>query len=62
MQSDQIVDDVIRQISRCSICFLGFSPDQWDVRHSGVYGEELHEDCCERRGPCAKENGRHREP
>ncbi len=38
----------------CGICQKPFTETSWELRHSGDYGEELHEWCCEESGPCSE--------
>lgn len=37
---------------RCMVCSQYFDVDDDDV-HSGFDGEDIHAECCERRGPCS---------
>ena len=32
--------------SVCEVCGVGFTPEQWENRHSDPEGEDIHEDCC----------------
>lgn len=43
-------------MSTCAMCGKGFTPEEWEERHTAADGEDLHEQCCEREGACALED------
>jgi len=38
----------------CAECGQPFPADEWDWRHSGDDGEDLHDACCAATGPCSR--------
>lgn len=40
-------NDPIREAAQCAVCDQGFTPRQWDDRHSDSDGADVHEECCE---------------
>ncbi|HEY3492180.1 MAG TPA: hypothetical protein VGK43_04450 [Solirubrobacterales bacterium] len=38
---------------RCQICTFPFTQEEWEHRHSDFDGGDIHEDCCDREGPCS---------
>lgn len=40
-------NDPIREAAQCAVCGQGFTPQQWDNRHTAADGEDIHERCCE---------------
>lgn len=40
-------------LSDCYICNRPFTKETWDIRHSDFCGEDIHEECCKKEGPCS---------
>lgn len=37
----------------CTICYMGFSTVEWIVRHYDYDDSDIHDECCEKSGPCS---------